>query len=116
MTSLLNPFSKPPRFALCYEKDCVNQAHMVASFVRRVGHSATMSMKPSIKQGLAYASREGAEIALIFGRREVEEETVTLKRMADGEQITLTLDAFLGGPLLNPVGLHHEWVDAVRMS
>lgn len=117
MGSPAKSFSATPRFALVYEDGCINEAHVAAKIIRSQGHSATLSLKPGIKQGLKYAVREDTLIAVIYGQDEAKSGNVTLKRMADREQVTITNDAFLGGPMLNPpFGLDWLYLDWPEMK
>jgi histidyl-tRNA synthetase len=66
---------------------------LVAS-IRAAGLSADMTLEPRpMKAQLKAADHAGATYAAIVGEREVSEGTVTLKRLADGVQETLPVDA-----------------------
>jgi histidyl-tRNA synthetase len=79
--------------AVCFASgDCVAYAVDLASKLRKRGIPALISPESrSLSSQMKDASRHGATFALIVGEKEKESGTVTVKRMSDGSQKTVTI-------------------------
>ncbi|MCL4342906.1 MAG: histidine--tRNA ligase [Candidatus Thermoplasmatota archaeon] len=79
--------------AVCFaSEDCVTYALDLASQLRKHGIPALISPESrSLSSQMKDASRHGARFALIVGEKEKERGTVTVKRMSDGSQKTVTI-------------------------
>jgi len=65
----------------------------LASRLRREGIAAVIATGDrSLKAQMRQADARGASYALILGQRELEAGTVTMRRLADGQQETLPLE------------------------
>jgi len=77
-------------------EDVRSKCQVLAQDLRNQGFSvSTDLLRRSLKSQLREANRDGARIAIIIGEEESENDTVQLKNMETGEQITLIINKLI---------------------
>ncbi len=86
------PAARKPQVFVAFQTAAArNQAFRLASDLRRAGIAALAAAERSLKAQMRQADALGAAYAAITGQRELEEGTVTLRRLSDGSQETVPI-------------------------
>ncbi|MEE8369812.1 MAG: His/Gly/Thr/Pro-type tRNA ligase C-terminal domain-containing protein, partial [Dehalococcoidia bacterium] len=86
------PAARKPQVFVAFQTAAArNQAFRLASDLRRAGIAALAAAERSLKAQMRQADALGAAYAAIIGQRELEEGTVTLRRLSDGSQETVPI-------------------------
>lgn len=88
----IRPLGRPTCFVVVLGGEATEAGRKLVRTLRREGVSALSSFEDRpMKAQLKMADRSGAAYAAILGEREIAERTVTLRRLADGEQFSVAL-------------------------
>lgn len=70
-----------------------NEAFKLANVLRSAGLKVEINhMGRGLKAEMKYANKIGAKFTLVLGDTELQERTISLKRMSDGEKFEANLD------------------------
>ncbi|MGN1321577.1 MAG: histidine--tRNA ligase [Methanosphaera sp.] len=91
------PESDSPRvLVIPVKKEFKNEAILIAQQLRRENIIADIDLKgKKLKKNLSYANTHKFNKVIMIGQKEVEDNTVTLKDMASGNQVTIPQDELI---------------------
>lgn len=91
------PESDSPRvLVIPVKKEFKNEAILIAQQLRRENIIADIDLKgKKLKKNLSYANTHKFNKVIMIGQKEVEDNTVTLKDMASGNQVTIPQDKLI---------------------
>ena len=91
------PENDSPRvLVIPVKKEFKNEAILIAQQLRRENIIADIDLKgKKLKKNLSYANTHKFNKVIMIGQKEVEDNTVTLKDMASGDQVTIPQDELI---------------------